>query len=602
MDYRDPRDCRRPKTVTCTRLLAGACVVLGGGIVIERDPGIAASVLPLSRGTRSEDLLREFVSRADELVHTQERMRGLLAAVVSLAEDLSLDVVLDRVVTSACELLGARYGALGVIGVDQELSHFLTVGIDGDTARKIGALPTGHGVLGLLIREPRPIRLHDLSQHPEAYGFPPNHPPMVSFLGVPVRVRDIVFGNLYLTEKEGGGDFTAEDEDLAVALAAAAGVAIENARLFERARRREQWLKACMDVAGNMMGTVQDEPVVGLDLVAERALVGSDSALAIIGFPTEDGNGLYCAASAGPHGPAMTGRTLSLTSPVISGVLGTGESQVVADSAEILGAQDGEGFGPALLAALGPQGTNQGVLILARQHGAGTFSLTDIEMSAVFGSHVALALELARAHRLREQLVVFKDRDRIAMDLHDVVIQRLFAAGLSTQSLRRFTTDQLALQRISAVTGELDETIRELRDTIYSLRGIDGEHELLTSRILRAVQDGARTIPFTPRLRLAGAIDSAVSETTAEHLLAVISEGLSNAIRHSGAGTIEISVAADADRLELVISDDGRGFSDPGHRSGLANMEHRAILLDGTLEISSAPEEGTRLRFSVPTA
>lgn len=205
MDCRDPRDCRRPKTVTCTRLFAGACVVLGGGIVIERDPGIAASVLPLSRGTRSEDLLREFVSRADELVHTQERMRGLLAAVVSLAEDLSLDVVLDRVVTSACELLGARYGALGVIGVDQELSHFLTVGIDGDTARKIGALPTGHGVLGLLIREPRPIRLHDLSQHSEACGFPPNHPPMVSFLGVPVRVRDIVFGNLYLTERRVAG-------------------------------------------------------------------------------------------------------------------------------------------------------------------------------------------------------------------------------------------------------------------------------------------------------------------------------------------------------------------------------------------------------------
>ena len=265
-----------------------------------------------------------------------------------------------------------------------------------------------------------------------------------------------------------------------------------------------------MDVSGNMMGTVQDEPVVGLDLVAERALVGSDSALAIIGFPTEDGNGLYCAASAGPHGPAMTGRTLSLTSPVISGVLGTGESQVVADSAEILGAQDGEGFGPALLAALGPQGTNQGVLILARQHGAGTFSLTDIEMSAVFGSHVALALELARAHRLREQLVVFKDRDRIAMDLHDVVIQRLFAAGLSTQSLRRFTTDQLALQRISAVTGELDETIRELRDTIYSLRGIDGEHELLTSRIHWGIKSLVGAV--APVLESAQAVRSAHSQ------------------------------------------------------------------------------------------
>lgn len=555
---------------------------------------------PLTAGTRIEDLLREFVSRADELLHTQERMRGLLEAVMSIAEDLSLEAVLDRVVRSACRLLGARYGALGVIGDDGMLSHFITVGVDEDMARRIGDLPTGHGVLGLLIREPHPIRMHDLSQHPAAYGFPPNHPPMVSFLGVPVRVRDSVFGNLYLTEKDGGGDFTAEDEELAVALAAAAGVAIENARLFGEAGRRQLWREASMDVSGKMMGTGQDAPAEGLNLIAERALQVTDAAVAIIAFPDEDGTGMYCAATVGLGAAKLRGRALRLGSPAIAEVLRGGASATVWDSTEILGKSGGAKLGPALVAALGPSGPNQGLLILIRQKVAGGFPPTDVEMSAVFGSHVALALELARAHRLREELAVFKDRDRIARDLHDVVIQRLFAAGLSMQSLRRFTADPTALERISAVTGELDETIRELRATIYSLRGATGEKELLSSRILRTIQDGAKSIPFSPRLRLSGAVDSGVPQAVGEHLLAVLSEGLSNAVHHAAASTIEISVTAEPGRLELLVSDDGRGFSNPTLRSGLANMEHRAELLAGVLDIDSAPQSGTRLRWSVP--
>src|SRR5215218_9628893 len=209
---------------------------------------------PIFAGARMDELLTGFVDQAGELLNAQQRMRGLLEAVVALAEDLSLEAVLQRVVNSACTLLQARFGALGVINEEHALSHFITVGIDDETGRKIGPLPTGHGVLGLLIRDPKPLRLHDLSQHPEAYGFPKNHPPMKSFLGVPIRVRDSVFGNLYLTQKEGGGDFTDEDEDLAQALAAAAGVAIENARLYDDSRRRTGWLEASMEVTKRMMG------------------------------------------------------------------------------------------------------------------------------------------------------------------------------------------------------------------------------------------------------------------------------------------------------------------------------------------------------------
>lgn len=553
-------------------------------------------------GTRIEDLLRNFLDRAGELLDAQEQMRGLLEAVVAVAEDLSLEAVLDRVVNSACRLLHARYGALGVIGENKSLSHFVTVGIDKDLARRIGPLPTGHGVLGLLISEPAPLRLHDLRQHPKSYGFPENHPPMKSFLGVPVRVRDVVFGNLYLTEKEGGGDFTPEDEDLAVALAAAAGVAIENARLYEDARRRASWLEACMDVTGRMLGddrTAEPENV-GLDLIADKALRESGSQLALILVP-DGGVGSYgVAGAAGTDGAKFAGSILAMDSAVIRAVAATGMPACMDEAADILGPADGLSIGKLLAIDLSAQGAHHGLLFLVRAHGTGPFAKTDMEMGAVFGSHVALGLELDRIHRLREQLMVFSDRDRIARDLHDVVIQRLFAAGLSIQSLRRFTSGEPALARIDAVTAELDETIRDLRNTIYSLRASSGEQDLLSSRILQAVRNATRSLTFAPHLTLTGAVDSVLDDGTVASTLAVISEGLSNAVRHSEARAIRVSVSLDDGRLSLVISDDGKGFSDPVRGNGLGNMEQRALELGGSFEVTSAATKGTTLVWSVP--
>lgn len=553
-------------------------------------------------GIRIEDLLKDFLARAGELLHAQERMRGLLEAVVAVAEDLSLEAVLDRVVASACRLLHARYGALGVIGEDRSLSHFVTVGIDEELARRIGPLPTGHGVLGLLISEPVPLRLHDLRGHPKSYGFPEHHPPMKSFLGVPVRVRDVVFGNLYLTEKEGGGDFTPEDEDLAVALAAAAGVAIENARLYEDARRRASWLEACMDVTGRMMG--QDRPDEtdrgGLNLIADRARREAGSQLALLLVP-DGGVGSYrVAGAAGEDCKQYSGRLLPMDSPGIRAVADTGRPAILDETGGILGPGEGLDLGKLLAIDLSAQGAHHGLLILVRAHGSGAFPKTDVEMGPVFGSHVALALELDRIHRLREQLVVFTDRDRIARDLHDVVIQRLFAAGLSIQSLRRFATVESALSRIDAVTAELDETIRDLRNTIYSLRASSGEQELLSSRILQTVRSAARSLPFAPHLSLIGNVDSVLDDVTVAHLLAVLSEGLSNAVRHSSAQKISVSVSAADGRLTLTIEDNGKGFSDPAPGNGLANMEHRAQDLHGSLTITSTPREGTTLVWTVP--
>jgi two-component system, NarL family, sensor histidine kinase DevS len=547
---------------------------------------------------RTEDLLREFVARADELVRAQDQMQGLLSAVVSLTEDLSLETVLDRVVQSACELVGARYGALGVIDDDHELGHFITVGIDDDGIRLIGDLPAGRGVLGHLIRQPQALRLDDLGEHEMASGFPENHPPMKTFLGVPVRVRGEVFGNLYLTEKIDGGPFTAEDEDLATALAAAAGVAIENARLFEDTRRRQRWLEAGLEVSDQLSSAQFHGETDNLDLVAERALGVSDSILAVIAYPDAEGT-QRCRTMVGVQSlPA--GQELP-DSAVIAGVLETGISAMVRDPAEIFGPDAGEKLGPLLIAALGRKSSGCGIIILARPAGAALYLQSDIQSSAVFGSRVGLALGLVRARRRREEQLLSTDRDRIARDLHDLVIQRLFGAGLSMQSLRRYTPDPVAQERISGVTAELDSTIHELRDTIYSMRTGHGQKEPLTGLVMRTVHEGIRNSDFSPKVHLTGPVDETVPDAVVEQLLPVLSEGLSNAVRHSGADEITISLTARADQVELQIADNGCGFENPARISGIANMEHRAAALGGRCVIESNPGHGTLVTWVAPT-
>ncbi len=554
---------------------------------------------PIRRRTR--ELLREFVERADDLVRAQEHVEGLLGAVVSMTEDLSLEAVLDRLVQSACELVGARYGALGVIGDDQQLSHFITVGIDEEGARVIGDLPTGHGVLGELIREPKPLRLHDLGEHPIAVGFPANHPPMNTFLGVPVRVRDEVFGNLYLTEKIGGQEFTGEDEDLAVALAAAAGVAIQNAKLFDDSARRQRWLEAGMEVSDRL----KDQPrsdTENLDMIAERALNASGSVLALIASACPDGT-IRCRTSVGAQS-VPGGQELS-ASAVLAEVLETGESKALADPLQVFDPTSAEKLGPVLVAALGSNsdGHRDSVLILARASGGVRYADVDVEQSAVFASRIGLTLDLLKANQLREEHALFIDRERIAADLHDLVIQRLFAAGLSIQGLRRYTSDPPAHERrIAGITAELDDCIHQLRDTIYSLQAREPDKELLSGRVLRAVQEAANAAGFLPRIQLSGPVDDAVGDEVADQLLRVLHESVSNAVRHSGSEDISILLAAQEDEVVLTVRDHGRGFKNPERVSGLNNMKNRAERLGGSCHIESTPGEGTSVTWKAPAA
>ncbi|MBT2565456.1 GAF domain-containing protein [Arthrobacter sp. ISL-85] len=533
---------------------------------------------PIRRRTR--ELLREFVERADDLVRAQEHIEGLLGAVVSMTEDLSLEAVLDRLVQSACELVGARYGALGVIGDDQQLSHFITVGIDEEGARVIGDLPT---------------------EHPIAVGFPSNHPPTGTFLGVPVRVRNEVFGNLYLTEKIGGQEFTGEDEDLAVALAAAAGVAIQNAKLFDDTRRRQRWLEAGMEVSDRL----KDQPrsdTENLDMIAERALNASSSVLSLIASVGADGT-IRCRTAVGAQ--SMPGGQELPAAGVLSEVLETGESTVLSDPLLVFDPTSAEKLGPVLVAALGSNsdGHRDSVLVLARAVGGARYTDVDVEQSAVFASRIGLTLDLLKANQLREEHALFIDRERIAADLHDLVIQRLFAAGLSIQGLRRYTADPAAHERrIAGITSELDDCIHQLRDTIYSLQAREPDKELLSGRLLRAVQEAANAAGFVPRIELSGPVDDVVGDEVAEQLLRVLHESVSNAVRHSGSEDISILLAVQEGEVVLTVRDTGRGFKDPERVSGLNNMKNRATRLGGDCIIDSAPGEGTSVTWRAPAA
>lgn len=410
-----------------------------------------------------------------------------------------------------------------------------------------------------------------------------------------MRVRGEVFGNLYLTEKDGGQDFTPEDEDLAVALAAAAGIAIQNARLFEDSKRRQKWLEAGMELSSRLIMAPHPGAADNLNLVAETALKVSGSALAVIAVPA--GNGvLRCRTSLGVQGLQAVQEIA--VSKIISSVIEAGESRVAPDPQQVFDDGMAEKLSSVLVCAMGHSNSENGVLLLARPQGSAAYSQSEVESSSLFGSRIGLALDLARIHALREQNLLFTDRERIARDLHDLVIQRLFASGLSIQSLRRYTMDPIAHERIAAVTSELDDTIRKLRDTIYSLRTGEEDREPLTSRVLRVIQEHSRSYPVAPTVAFAGPVDEAVRENVAGHLLSVLSEGLSNAARHSGANDIRVNVSMGQERVELLITDNGQGFEEPERVSGLANMRHRAELLGGACIIYSAPGEGTQVKWS----
>jgi signal transduction histidine kinase len=550
-------------------------------------------------GLRLDELLSELQERLTEITKTRDRLQGLLDAVVAVGTGLELAGTLQRIVQTAVDLVDARYGALGVLG-DDGLSEFVHVGIDAETRSHMGHLPEGKGLLGHLIEHPVPIRLPDLAGHPSSVGFPANHPPMKSFLGTPVRVRDVVFGNIYLTEKRGAAEFSDDDVVVLEALAAAAGVAIENARLFEESRLREQWQSASAEVNALLLGGASSAEA--LELIATRtcALSGSESALILLA--DDVGETLTVEAGAGARGQEMVGRRLTATAPAIASVMTDRRPTVYADFGEALGPEAdlfGE-FGPADVVPFGSSTGVSGVLLALRNKGDIHFGQDDLPMLASFAAQAALALELADKQRQQRMLDLLADRDRIAGDLHDHVIQRLFAAGMSLQAILGRIGDSEARGRVSRVVGQLDETMKEIRTSIFDLHTAGEESPTsLRRRMLDLVAEASADTDMSPAVRISGAVDSLVPPDVAEHALAVLREGVSNAVRHARATDIVVTVEAGAD-LVLGVTDDGVGMPPDVARSGLLNLERRATELGGIVTVSPGPEGGTRLVWRVP--
>ena len=532
------------------------------------------------------------------------RWRLLLDAVVAMAANQPLDTLLSRIVEIAADLATARYAALGVLGSSHErrLKTFVTHGVSPAQAREIGDLPVGHGLLGLIIDRPEPLRLSDIAEHPASFGFPPNHPPMRSFLGVPIRIRDQVFGNLYLTEKAGGGDFTDDDVSIVVALAAAAGVAIDNARLAEQTARRERWLAATAEISGLLAGPTSEPDA--LRLVADRAreVAVADVAWIVAGA---DPDSLRLRAVSGERVDPSALVSVALEHSLASSVVRTGIPAAVEDLSSDPRALDLSAvlgwtrLGPAIVVPLRSSSGIEGALALAwtPDHDP-AFHDVDPAMPASFAEQAALALHVVQAQEDQQRLAVFQDRDRIARDLHDVVVQRLFAIGLNLKGTSRLARRPEVAARLETAVDDIDTTIRDIRRTIFGLGAMD-EAADIQAEVTRMVERAAGTLKFRPSLTFEGPVRTRIDTTIAPDVLAVLAEALSNAARHAEADAVSVVLSA-TDDITLTVTDNGRGIPADVAESGLANMRERAERLGGRCRVDSAEPHGTAVTWSVP--
>ena len=560
-------------------------------------------------------------------LHEPDRVRGLLDAVMSLGRGLELPKVLKGIVEAAVTLTDAEYGALGVVG-DGQLSQFLPVGMSDELIGLIGRTPCGRGILGELIRNPEPLRLTDLTQHPHSFGFPANHPPMRTFLGVPVRVRDEVFGNLYLTEKRGGGSFDADDEAVLTTLSIAAGVAIDNARMYHESRRRERWLEALGEITRSLLsGTEADEV---LQLIAQRAqeVAGADCAAVLLPVPSSTDQltvAVACGTGASrilglrvPADGSLPGMAARSGRPVVSadlrddsrayplgpGTSGNGaghppEGEEPDDA--VLNGEPAERYGPTVAVPLQVD-TGCGALRLSRLAGRPAFDDAEVTLISGFADQAVIAMELARRRAESEELTVLHDRDRIARDLHDLAIQRLFATGITLQSATRLIDRPEAAERVGRAVNDLDTTIKIIRSTIFGLRTTgDGRGGRgLRRDLTETVQRAAGPLGFSPALRIDGPVDAAVPDDLAPHLVAVTAEALSNAARHAHARHLDVTLSVNAAGVTLTVTDDGAGVGDAPHTGGLANMRARADMHGGRLSVETPEGGGTRVVWWVP--
>lgn len=543
--------------------------------------------------------LIELADRADQLAASQSRLRDLVRVNNDLTSNLDLEVLLRRIVEIGIELIHATYGAMGVIADDETLEQFITVGMDAPTVAKIGPLPQGRGLLGALIADPQPVRLRTLSDDPRSSGFPAHHPPMNSFLGVPIRVRDEVYGNLYLTDSL-NGEFSADDEELAVALAAAAGIAIANARLFEDARYREKWASTLAETARRLM---EDEDEEHLGFLVDRVTDLAAADLVCVARMTDSGELMIDRAvgagaddlpdSSFPLGDTACGEAIRTAQPVIT-------TETV--NPRTLGIPTDAPLGSSLTIPFSVGASVGGVLVVARVLGRGDFTSRDVEMASSFATHISVAIDMAESRAIRRRVARLEDRSRIARDLHDHVIQRLFAIGLNLQAVATGLGPE-GSRAVMEQIREIDAAIAQIRQSIFALHHDSKVTSVsLRSRVLEIIDlmDADGPVDLTPRVTFLGPVDLMGGATLTDDITAVVTEALVNVVRHAQASTVEVVISASDGRVSVEVTDDGTGPGTSTRRSGLANLRARADRHDGSFDVEGGVEGGTRLTWSVP--
>ncbi|MFF2083588.1 GAF domain-containing protein [Nocardia sp. NPDC058176] len=556
---------------------------------------------------RLRELLTEVQDRIAQIVDVRDRMDRLIEAMLIVTAGLDLDNTLRSIVHTAIELVDSRYGALGVRETDEassQLAEFVYEGIDDRTRVMIGDLPRGHGVLGLLIADPKPLRLSRLSDHPASVGFPAHHPPMDTFLGVPIQVRDEVFGNLYLTEKANGLEFTEDDEVVVQALAAAAGIAVENARLYEQSRIRQQWLEATGEVATELLAG--SEPNQVLELVAQRGLALTGSARTFLALPedpdadADEITELLIVAGAGVDAEHLVGQRLSLADSEAGAAFRSGSPVSVDQLADDPIAGSATEFGAALILPLRAGQSVTGVLTTVLPAGAPPLTAAAQSMMASFADQAALALQLADTQQRRRELDVLSDRDRIARGLHDHVIQRLFAVGLSLQGTMQRARAPEVRTRLTETIDDIQAIVQDIRHSIFDLQSNTSADSAKYRKHLHGIiLDMTADTGIRTTIRLAGPV-TVLEPPLSDDVEAVLREAVSNVVRHARATTVSVELVI-RDDVTIEVGDNGIGLhGDLTRHSGLANLAARADQAGGTFTIENRPEGGTLLRWAAP--
>ena len=537
------------------------------------------------------------------MTEDRDRKDALLEAGLALSSELSLPMVLQRIVDLAAEVTDARYVALGVIGEGGQLIDFITAGIPAKQRQAIGALPRGLGLLGLLIREPHIIRVENIKDHPDSVGFPPNHPPMRSFLGAPVQALGRTFGNIYLTEKRGAREFSAEDERSLLVLATQAGVAIANASLYQEVKRREGWLEALREVTlGILEGGDANSLLVSIAEHA-RELAGADAAQILT--TTSSAGLLDVVAAVGAYAQQVQGQSVPAAKSISGEVIETGKPLHTDDATA-----HGHAYqpiirlghvGPAIFVPLRVRGRATGTLMVANLKGGRLFDEGTIRLVETFADQASVAIEYGRAQRNLQRLGLMDERERIAKELHDGIIQSLFAVGMGLQSTALQAVSPETGNRIEAAVGELDRVIRDLRNYIFGLRpGILADRQL--DQALSALGE---EVQASSHVLIEVNVDAALAadlSARSHEIVQITREALSNVARHAQAKHSEVRLARQGSKAVLTIEDDGIGFDVRGDSAGngLRNMRERAAAMGGAVRLTSNAGRGTRLRLTLP--